>query len=138
MTPHKITPDEYHQMGPIFLDTRLELIEGELFDMVPIGTAHFWTVAQLTHVLTLHLAKQAFIVCQGPLSLPDSEPEPDVMALKPADYRHRLPELLIIAYIRKFCLLANDGVASGFQQISQDSLLICHGMAHTFSETLYI
>lgn len=92
MTPHKITPDEYHQMGPIFLDTRLELIEGELFDMSPIGTAHFWTVAQLTHVLTLHLAKQAFIVCQGPLSLPDSEPEPDVMVLKLADYRHRLPE----------------------------------------------
>jgi hypothetical protein len=26
MIPHKITPEEYHQMGPIFPDARLELI----------------------------------------------------------------------------------------------------------------
>ena len=68
MIPHKITPEEYHQMGPIFPDARLELIKGELFDMAPIGTAHFWTVAELTQWLTLHLAKRAFVVCQGPLS----------------------------------------------------------------------
>lgn len=92
MTPHKITPEEYHQMGPIFPDARLELIEGELFDMAPIGIGHFWNVAQLTRLLTLRLAERAFIVCQGPLSLPDSEPQPDVMVLKPADYRQRLPE----------------------------------------------
>lgn len=40
----------------------------------------------------IRVPDQALIVCQGPLSLPDSEPEPDVMALKLADYRHRLPE----------------------------------------------
>jgi len=78
MTPHKITPDEYHQMGPIFLDTRLELIEGELFDMSPIGTPHVWTVGLLTRLLNRsRWAEQAFIYCQSPLSLPDSEPEPD-------------------------------------------------------------
>ena len=93
MTPHKITPDEYHQMGPIFLDTRLELIEGELFDMSPSGTPHVWTVGLLTRLLNRsRWAEQAFIYCQSPLSLPDSEPEPDVMVLKLADYRHRLPE----------------------------------------------
>jgi Uma2 family endonuclease len=57
-----------------------------------MGTAHFWTVAELTQWLTLHLAKRAFVVCQGPLSLPDSEPEPDIMVLKPASDRQRLPE----------------------------------------------
>lgn len=93
MTPHKITPDEYHQMGPIFPVTRLELIEGELFDMAPIGTPHAWTVGQLTRLLNRsRWAEQAFIFCQSPLSLPDSEPEPDVMVLKLADYRRRLPE----------------------------------------------
>jgi Uma2 family endonuclease len=38
------------------------------------------------------LAERALIVCQGPLSLPNSEPEPDIMVLKLADYRQRLPE----------------------------------------------
>lgn len=92
MTPHKITPDEYHQMGPIFPVARIELIEGDLFDMAPIGIPHVWAVGQLTRLLTLRLANQAFIFCQSPLSLPDSEPEPDLMVAKPADYRHRLPE----------------------------------------------
>lgn len=92
MIPHKITPAEYHQMGAIFPDIRLELIEGELFDMAPIGTAHFWTVVQLDRLLNRRLADQALIVCQGPLSLPDSEPEPDIMVLTLADYRQRLPE----------------------------------------------
>lgn len=93
MTPHKITRDEYHQMGPIFPTTRLELIEGELFDMAPIGTPHAWAVGQLTRLLNRsRWAEQAFIFCQSPLSLPDSEPEPDIMVLKLADYRRRLPE----------------------------------------------
>lgn len=92
MILHKITPEEYHQMGPIFMDARMELIEGELFDMAPIGTPHAWTVGQLTRLLTLGLAEQALIFCQSPLALPDSEPEPDVLALKIADYRQRHPE----------------------------------------------
>ncbi|MEI6414448.1 MAG: hypothetical protein WCP34_09330 [Pseudomonadota bacterium] len=44
MMLHKITPEEYHRMGPIFLDASMELIKGELFDMAPIGIAHFWIV----------------------------------------------------------------------------------------------
>jgi Uma2 family endonuclease len=92
MTPHKITLDEYHQMGSIFPMARIELIEGGLFDMAPIGIPHVWAVGQLTRLLTLRLANQAFIFCQSPLSLPDSEPEPDLMVAKTADYRHRLPE----------------------------------------------
>lgn len=93
MIPHKITPEEYHQMGLIFPDSHLELIEGELFDMAPIGTPHAWTVGQLTRLLNRsRWAEQAFIFCQSPLSLPNSEPQPDVMALKSANYRQRLPE----------------------------------------------
>ncbi|CDH46466.1 MAG: Uma2 family endonuclease [Candidatus Competibacteraceae bacterium] len=123
MTPHRITPEEYHQMGSIFLEARMELIEGELFDMAPIGTAHFWTVAQLTNLFAVQLRDKAFVVCQGPLSLPDSEPEPDVMVLKMANYRHRLPEpadvLLLIEVAdssvnhdrtRKLPLYAQQGV----------------------------
>jgi Uma2 family endonuclease len=93
MTPHKITPDEYHQMGPIFPVTRIELIEGGLFDMTPIGIPHVLAVGQLTRLLNRsQWAEQAMIFCQSPLSLPDSEPEPDLMVVKMADYRHRLPE----------------------------------------------
>ncbi|CAK0768276.1 putative restriction endonuclease domain-containing protein [Gammaproteobacteria bacterium] len=92
MMPHKITPEEYHRMGPIFLDARLELIRGELFNMAPIGISHFWTVTQLDRWLNRRLADRALVVCQGPLALPDSEPQPDLMVLRLEDYRRRLPE----------------------------------------------
>lgn len=123
MIPHKITPQEYHQMESIFFGNKMELINGELFDMAPIGTSHFWTVKQLDRILNKHLYDQALIVCQGPLSLPNSEPEPDLMVLKLADYRQRLPKpsdvLLLIEVadsslnydrIRKLPLYAQHGI----------------------------
>lgn len=123
MTPHKITLNEYHQMGSIFTYRRIELIEGQLFNMSPIGTSHFWTVMQLDRILNQNLAQQSLIACQGPLALTDSEPEPDIMLLKLADYRQRLPQpldvLLLIEVadsslqydrIRKIPLYAQHGI----------------------------
>ena len=40
---HRITVDEYHRMAEVGLlapDARVELIEGEIIDMAPIGTVH--------------------------------------------------------------------------------------------------
>jgi Uma2 family endonuclease len=90
---HRITVAEYHQMGEAGIfdeDDRIELLDGELFDMAPIGTLHANTVSRLIHLL--YAAKdQAILWVQNPILLSDSEPEPDIALLKLGNYWDRLP-----------------------------------------------
>ena len=94
---HRITVDEYYRMAEVGLlasDARVELIEGEVIDMAPIGSEHGSVVDQLTHLLTRAVGGQAIVRVQGAVRLSRmSEPEPDVALLKPrADfYRHEQP-----------------------------------------------
>ena len=51
---HRITVHEYHRMAEVGLlapDARVELIEGEIIDMAPIGNDHQSIVDQLTRML---------------------------------------------------------------------------------------
>lgn len=68
--------------------SRLELIEGEILEMAPIGCNHSGHVIRLTNFFAPLLNKNAIINVQNPLQLGDlSEPEPDFMLLKPnADF----------------------------------------------------
>ncbi|MCB1770852.1 MAG: Uma2 family endonuclease [Candidatus Competibacteraceae bacterium] len=90
---HRITIEEYHQMGEAGIfdeDARIELLEGELFDMAPIGSKHANTVARLVHLF--YAAKDSVVVwVQNPIALASSEPEPDVALLKPGNYWDHLP-----------------------------------------------
>ena len=90
---HRITVEEYHQMGEAGIfdeDARIELLEGELFDMAPIGSKHANTVARLVHLF--YAAKDSAVVwVQNPIALADSEPEPDLALLKPGNYWDQLP-----------------------------------------------
>lgn len=50
---HRITVAEYHRMGGAGIfgeDDHVELLEGELFDMAPIGSLHANAVARLVHL----------------------------------------------------------------------------------------
>ena len=45
---HRYTVEEFHRMGETGIlrpDARVELIEGEIIDLAPIGRAHASTVA---------------------------------------------------------------------------------------------
>ena len=49
--PHRLTVDDYYLMaeaGVLSPDDRTELIEGEIIDMAPIGSAHADVVTLLT------------------------------------------------------------------------------------------
>lgn len=51
VTRHYLTVDDYHRMGEVGIlqaEDRVELIEGELIDMTPIGSKHASKVTQLT------------------------------------------------------------------------------------------
>lgn len=74
---------------------RVELIEGEIIEMSPIGSAHAARVKRLNRLLVRRLGTRAIVQVQDPVVLSRfSEPEPDLAVLKPrADfYAARHPE----------------------------------------------
>jgi Uma2 family endonuclease len=96
-TPRRLlTVDEYHRMGEAGIlteDDRVELIEGELVAMAPIGSEHVAATNALTRLLVLAVGDRGIISVQNPVRLTRrSEPQPDLAVLKPRDdYRTTLP-----------------------------------------------
>jgi Uma2 family endonuclease len=86
---HLLTVADYYRMaeaGVLAPDARVELIDGEIVDMAPIGTRHGSAVLRLTHLCTQAAGSQATVSVQNSLRLGDrSEPQPDVMLLKPRE-----------------------------------------------------
>jgi hypothetical protein len=80
-----ISIDDYHRMaadGLFSEDDRVELIDGEILEMAPIGNRHATAVRRLSHLLKDVLGRRALIDSQNPVQLGDwSEPEPDIAAL---------------------------------------------------------
>ena len=78
---------EWHRMGEAGIfppDSRMELIEGEILHIAPIGFNHAGHVARLIHALTPRLDNKAIVNAQNPVQLGDlSEPEPDFLLLRP-------------------------------------------------------
>jgi Uma2 family endonuclease len=85
-TKHLISVEDYHKMGEAGLfesGARVELIDGEIFDMTPIGTKHASTVTRLTDIFTEGLRGKAIVSVQNPIVLgAQSEPQPDLAVLK--------------------------------------------------------
>jgi Uma2 family endonuclease len=102
--PHRLTVGEFERLGETGIlneDARVELIEGYLIDMAPIGSPHAGTVDWLNQTLTLALGTRALVRVQSPIVLSnDSEPQPDLLVLRPRDdyYRktHPLPRDVIL------------------------------------------
>jgi Uma2 family endonuclease len=100
-----LTVAEYHRMGEVGIlakHDRVELIEGELVAMTPIGSQHSGTVNALTRALVRVVGDNGVVAVQNPVQLDDhTEPEPDFAVLKPRadDYRQATPrahEVLLI------------------------------------------
>ncbi len=102
---HLITASEFTRMseaGIFHEDDRLELIEGEIIEMSPIGRRHAGRVRRLNNLLARMLGEdEALIDAQNPVVLGDfSEPQPDLALLKPrADFyadEHPQPEDVLL------------------------------------------
>src|SRR6476620_10907112 len=91
---HRFDVDDYYRMAEVGIlsrGDRVELIEGEIVDMAPIGSAHGGTVVALTELVARLVADGKVLVSvQGPLRLdPHNEPQPDLMLLRPRADRSR-------------------------------------------------
>jgi Uma2 family endonuclease len=88
---------EYQRLaetGVLTEDDRVELLEGTIAAMSPIGPYHSGVVNFLTDFFTRKLAGRAVVCVQNPLRIDEhSEPQPDLMLLKPRDdfYRRAHP-----------------------------------------------
>lgn len=72
--------------GVFGADERVELLEGEIIEMAPIGSRHAACVARLTRLFQGRLGDRALVWAQNPIRLGEhSEPQPDVALLRPRD-----------------------------------------------------
>ena len=82
----KLTADEYQRMGEAGIlgpDERVELLDGELYEMPPIGDGHIGKVNRGNFIFNQRLAGRAIVSVQNPIRLsPFSEPEPDIAILR--------------------------------------------------------
>lgn len=100
----RFTVEEYHQMGAAGIlseDDPVELLEGHIYVMSPIGSQHAACVRRLTRLFVQRADPQALVSTQNPIFLtPESEPEPDVALLSPRedDYatRHPRPDEVLL------------------------------------------
>ena len=84
---HRIDVDAYHALGEAGIlphDARVELIDGDIIDMAPIGQAHAGTTNRLTRLLVRACGDRAIVSVQNPVRLDrHSEPQPDFAILRP-------------------------------------------------------
>ena len=96
-TKHRFSAEDYHRMaetGVLRPDARVELLNGQIIDMSPIGPFHGGLVNRLIRLFTTFSGGRWLVAAQNPIRLDDySEPEPDLMLLRPesGDYTRRHP-----------------------------------------------
>ena len=92
---HRWTVEDYHLMarsGLLDETDRVELIEGELIDMAPIGSRHAFILNWLNRALSAAVGEVALVSIQNPVRLGErSEPQPDVALIKGGNYMDNLP-----------------------------------------------
>lgn len=84
---HRLTVHDYHRMAEVGVlgpEARVELIEGEIIDMAPIGNDHQSIVDRLNRTLVRAVGDEAIVRVQGSIRLSQwSEPGPDLVLLAP-------------------------------------------------------
>ena len=96
--PYRFAVDEFARMGEagIFTeDDRVELIDGAVLEMTPIGPPHAGIVGRLTELLVTRLAGRAYVSVQNPIRLDrHTEPQPDLVVARrrQSGYTDRHPD----------------------------------------------
>jgi Uma2 family endonuclease len=89
LTRRRFTADEYLAMGEAGIlraEDRVELIDGDIVAMSPIGRRHVAVVSRLTRTFIERLGDRAIVQPQGSLRLDwSTEPQPDLALLRPRD-----------------------------------------------------
>ncbi len=86
---HRFTVADYYAMaeaGILTENDRVELLDGDIIEMPPIGDWHASSVNRFNHLLLPPLDGRAVVIIQKPARLSQvSEPQPDVMLTRQRD-----------------------------------------------------
>jgi Uma2 family endonuclease len=112
---HRFTVHDYYRMaeaGILHEDERVELLDGEIIEMTPIGSRHSSIVERLNWLFSQRLdLTQTLVRVQDPIRLsPNTEPQPDIaiVAFREDFYRLRHPgpdEVLLLIEVADSSLL---------------------------------
>lgn len=98
---HRFNVEEYRRMGEAGIfseDDRVELMDGEVVEMTPIGDRHVESVIRLNRLLSRWSLSEGeadlFVSVQNPLSLSEHwEPQPDLTVVRRREGRTGVPAL---------------------------------------------
>lgn len=83
---HRFTVEEYERMAEVGIldpDARVELLDGQVVEMAPIGSRHAARVANLQRLFDRHLQVEAIVWVQNPIRVDDyAQPHPGVALLR--------------------------------------------------------
>ncbi len=109
---HRLSVEDYHRMGEAGILTeedRVELIEGELIEMPPIGSRHANCVDYINQMLTERLRGKFRVRIQNPIQLGSyAEPQPDIAIVQNRSYADAHPgpqDVLLLTEIADTTLL---------------------------------
>jgi len=114
----RISADRYQKMvatGVLTKYDRVELIDGDILDMPPIGLSHSAVTARLNKLFVLSAGDLGVVSPGGSIRLSDySVPQPDLMLLKPRDdfYSGRIPmvpDVLLLVEVSDSSLAFDQG-----------------------------
>jgi Uma2 family endonuclease len=87
LRPHRFTVEDYERMGSVGIireDARVELLDGQVITMSPIGPPHGGCVTATSRLLTFRAGERAIVMVQSAVRLDrHSEPEPDIAVVRP-------------------------------------------------------
>ena len=118
-SPKRVSVDDYYRMaatGELSPEARVELLDGRILDMAPIGSFHGGMTNYLTEIFAAANRRRWVMAVQNPVRLDDySEPQPDLMLLHPAaDYyqrRHPVPsEVFLLVEVADSSLTKDRGL----------------------------
>ena len=141
----RFTADDYQRMGQAGIlseDDRVELIDGEVVAMTPIGPRHGASVDRTNRALVNAAGDRAIVRVQGAVRLDlFHEPEPDIVLLRPRTdfYATQQPgpgDILLIIEVAessidydrdvKSRIYARSGIPEYWLVDLNDNVLVCH------------
>ncbi len=86
LLPGPFTVEMYHKLGELGIfdeDDRVELLDGQIVEMSPIGRAHAACVTRLNHLLSRRSNADVAVSVQNPIALAERwEPQPDIVVVR--------------------------------------------------------
>ena len=113
---HRVSVSDYHRLGELgLISEKVELLRGIIVDKMSKSPLHEFVSQKLMELLIRNCSKRFRVRPERPLTLRDSEPEPDISVVpgKPEDWIHTHPSTAALVVEVSIASLPLDRKKSG-------------------------